>query len=256
MGFFLKLGGFILVLFFGMLAFTMVGHRLGRRYRDRGGGDEGLGAIEGAIFALMGLLIAFTFSGALERFDSRRALIIEEANALSTAYDRLDMLPEPTRTNLHDALRTYLDTRLAAYAVVSDPASVARQIDAYTALQQTIWQQATAAATASAIVSTPMLVLPPLNVAFDLARTRLADTTIHPPSIIFIMLGTLTLVSAMLAGFAMSKNPLLSRLHVLGFAALLTFTVCVIVNLEYPRRGFIRVDATDQVLRDVRARMR
>ena len=56
-------------------------------------GAEGVGVIDGAVFALPGLLLAFTFSGAAARFDTRRHLIVEEANAIGTAYLRLDLLP-------------------------------------------------------------------------------------------------------------------------------------------------------------------
>src|SRR5262245_47987101 len=82
-------------LFLGMVLLLEVGRRLGQRRQslDAEGGRAGLGAVEGAVFALMGLLIAFTFSGAAARFDSRRQLIVDEANAIGTAWLRLDLLP-------------------------------------------------------------------------------------------------------------------------------------------------------------------
>jgi ABC-type Fe3+ transport system permease subunit len=68
------------------------GRRLGLRYLQRqkdAGNMAGLTTVEGAVFALIGLLLAFTISGALQRFDERRQLVIQEANAASTAHDRL-----------------------------------------------------------------------------------------------------------------------------------------------------------------------
>src|SRR5512132_3163318 len=66
------------------------GRRLGLRYLQKDAGTmTGLTTVEGAVFALMGLLLAFTISGALQRFDDRRQLVIQEANAASTAHDRL-----------------------------------------------------------------------------------------------------------------------------------------------------------------------
>ena len=82
-------------LFIGMLCLLEVGRRVGQRRReaDTEGARAGVGVIDGAVFALLGLLLAFTFSGAAARFDTRRHLIVEEANAIGTAYLRLDLLP-------------------------------------------------------------------------------------------------------------------------------------------------------------------
>src|SRR6185369_11884510 len=83
------------ILVLGVAGCLEIGRALGLRglKGDPGGALSGLGPIEGAIFGLMGLILAFTFSGAAERFDLRKHLIIEEANAIGTAYLRVDLLP-------------------------------------------------------------------------------------------------------------------------------------------------------------------
>ena len=93
---------FALGLFLGMLLLLEVGRRIGIRRLtiDPEGARTGVGAIEGAVFALLGLLIAFTFSGAASRLDTRRQLIVEEANAIGTAYLRLDLLKGQARERL------------------------------------------------------------------------------------------------------------------------------------------------------------
>src|SRR4051794_33487698 len=82
-------------LFVGMLVLLEAGKRAGARRHavDPDGAHLGTNAIDGAIYALLGLLIAFTFSGAASRFDERRALIVQEGNDIGTAYLRLDLLP-------------------------------------------------------------------------------------------------------------------------------------------------------------------
>src|SRR5262245_57741494 len=82
-------------LFLGMLLLVEVGRRIGLRRIavDINGAREGLGVVDGAVFGLLGLLVAFTFSGAAARFDLRRDLIVQETNAIGTAYLRLDLLP-------------------------------------------------------------------------------------------------------------------------------------------------------------------
>ena len=82
---------FAVFLFLGMLLLLEAGRRIGirRMANDAEGSRAGLGTVEGAVFGLLGLLIAFTFSGAASRFDTRRELIIEETNNIGTAYLRL-----------------------------------------------------------------------------------------------------------------------------------------------------------------------
>ena len=94
-----------------------LGCRLGARYLVREGTPTvtGLSAVEGAVFALMGLVLAFAISGALQRFDERKQLMLQEANAISTAYQRLDLLGSPTGPALKSALKAYLRARIDLY---------------------------------------------------------------------------------------------------------------------------------------------
>jgi len=87
---------FAISLFLGMLVLLEVGRRVGTRRlrKDPEGARTGISAVEGSMFGLLGLLIAFTFSGAASRFDARRQLITEEANDIGTAYLRIALLPE------------------------------------------------------------------------------------------------------------------------------------------------------------------
>ena len=85
------------------------GRTLGLRYRKHEGVDSmaGLATVEGAIFGLMGLLLAFTISGALQRFDDRRQLVLQEATAVTTAYDRLGLLEGDIARELQNKLKVY-----------------------------------------------------------------------------------------------------------------------------------------------------
>src|SRR6476620_4829390 len=118
----LSLGVFICVFFVAVLCMVELGRRLGCRHRmkEPDGSVAGLGAIEGAVFGLMGLLIAFTFSGAASRFEARRALILQETNAIGTAYLRLDLLPASAQPKLREDFRRYLDARIAAFRSLPD----------------------------------------------------------------------------------------------------------------------------------------
>jgi hypothetical protein len=244
-------------LFVGMILLLEMGRRLGRRRqgRDEEGARAGLGAVEGAVFALLGLLIAFTFSGAAERFDARRQLIVQEANATGTAWLRLDLLPANAQPALRDLFRRYLDLRLAAYRKMPDIEAAREELNRANALQGEIWNKAVTACQESPNPLKAQLI-PPLNEMFDIATTRTMATKIHPPAIIFVMLGILALTSSLLAGYAMAGGKTRSWIHVVGFALIMATTVYVILDLEFPRLGIIRIDAFDEVLVELRQSMK
>jgi len=243
-------------LFLAMFAMQEIGRWLGVRARREGGdgGTSGTGVVDGAVFALLGLLIAFTFSGAASRFDERRKLIVEEANAIGTAYLRLDLLPPAAQPDLRESFRRYLDTRLAAYRALPDLAKAKAELARAAGMQQEIWTKSLAAAAGSQPAT--MLLLPALNGMFDITTTRTMAGQMHPPTIIFALLCGLALLSALLAGYAASGTRVRNWVHATVFALTLAGAVYVILDIEFPRVGLIRVDAFDQVLVDLRQSMR
>jgi len=244
-------------LFLGMLLLLEVGRRIRLRLmaKDIEKPVAGLGVVEGALFGLMGLVIAFTFSGAASRFDARRHLVVEEANTIGTAYLRLDLLPASAQPRLREKFRQYVDARLETYRVLPDLDAAMAQLAKANELQREIWNQSVVATREATNPQTAMLLLPVLNAMFDIANTRYWATQIHPPLFIFALLAMLALICSLLAGFGMAGGKARNWIHIVAFAAILTLTVYVIVDMEYPRMGFIRVDAFDQVLVDARANM-
>src|SRR4051812_18503079 len=102
MTFYLFAVGVSAAFFLSSLIMLNWGRHIGLRYLQREHTDDiaGLSTIENAVFALIGLLLAFTISGALQRFDERRQQIVQEASATSTAYDRLDLFESEVAHNL------------------------------------------------------------------------------------------------------------------------------------------------------------
>ena len=240
------------VFFAAIFALLELGRSLGLRRIARGE-VKGFGAVEGAVYGLLGLLLAFSFSGAAERFDARRHLIVEEANAIGTAYLRLDLLAEEDLAALQQSFREYLDSRLEIYRR-PDLAGALQALDRSNALQGGIWKRAVAASQKIGGNAPAMLLLPALNEMFDITTTRTAAVRMHPPVAIFILLAVLALASALLVGFSMAESGR-SWIHTLTFAIFMTSTLYVIADLEFPRRGLIRVDAFDQILVDLRRSM-
>lgn len=255
MGYLVETLLFAVALLICMLLLLEVGRRIGRRRMrsDAEGARAGVGAVDGAVFALLGLLIAFTFSGAAARFDTRRHLIVDEANAIGTAYLRLDMLPEKDQPALREKFRQYVDARLLVYRKLPDMAAARAELAAATKLQGEIWKDAVAACRADSRLT--MLLLPALNAVIDIATTRTMATQLHPPNVVFGMLAGLALASSLLAGYGMAATQTRSWIHMAAFAVVMALAVYVILDMEFPRFGLIRVDAFDQALIDVRASM-
>ena len=242
----------------GMLLLMEAGRRLGvhRAGKDPERAKVAVGPIDGAVFALLGLLMAFTFSGAASRFDARRQLIVEEANDIGTAYLRLDLLPATAQPELRVAFRQYVDSRLAVYREFPDLAVVERELGENARLQKVIWRKSVEACNAQASPAATSLLLSALNAMIDITTTRTMMARLHPPAIIGVLLFGISLASALLAGYTMgTSSKSRSVLHMLAFAAVTSLAVYVILDLEFPRLGLIQVRDFDKALVDVRASM-
>ena len=252
-GIFLLLPG----VFLGILLFIEVGHWLGTRFgREQTAPPPVVfGTIETAIYALLGLMVAFTFSGAASRIDTRRTLTADEANAIGTAYLRLDVLSATSQPSLRDKFRRYTEARIAVYRVLPDIEASKTNAARANALQSEIW-----ADTVTALKETPassLLVLPSLNTMFDIAATRSVILNTHIPPIVLATLVALTLMCALLIGHGLPGDRTVGTLlHTVGFAFVVTLTMYVIFDLDHPRVGLIRLDYADQALFDVLAAMK
>jgi hypothetical protein len=248
---------FAVLIFGGLLACLRFGWAIGRRRFQQAGEDahSGLGALDGAVFGLMGLLIAFTFTGAASRFHDRRDLITEQVNAIGTAWLRLDLLPDAERERARDGFRRYVDTQLEIVRNVGDEDAVRSGLARLSVIQQEIWDILIAAAKSDKSTPIAQVVLPPANEMFDLSTSRLMAARQHPPLAVYIMLGLLVLLSGLLAGFGMAKSDRQSPLHLFGFAAVMAFSVYLILDIEFPRLGLVRIDSFDEAYRDLRASM-
>lgn len=231
----------------------------GRRIRLRRPEEKrssGLGVIDGAVFGLMALLLGFSFSGAVSRFNTRRELIVQETNAIGTAWLRVDLLPEATQPQIRNDFRAYLDARLAFYNSLSlDRAKALDELAFSEKLQTKIWTECVAAAKQTSSPAVLTLVVGSLNEMIDITTTRSVALQTHPPVAIYVTLVLLAMASSLIAGFGMGDTDKRPWLHTLVFAAALFLTIYMIIDLEFPRVGIIRVDRYDQALMNQRNSM-
>ncbi len=245
---------FAVGIFGGLLTCLRLGWHLGRRRLQAIGesGHAGLGALEGAVFGLMGLLIAFTFTGSATRFYERRDLITRQTNAIGTAWLRLDLLAESDRERVRDGFRRYLDTLLDVTRYIKAEEELTARL---AALQQEIWAGLIQAVKTDRSLPLAQTVLPSVNEMFDLSTSRLMASRQHPPLAVFVMLGMVVLLSGLLAGFGMAKAGRQSPLHLFGFAAITALSIYLILDMEFPRLGLIRIDSFDRALVELRTTM-
>jgi hypothetical protein len=247
-----------LALLAGMLVCLEIGRQMGTRWltQESNGAVSGLSTMQGAMFTLYGLLLAFTFSEATSRFDLRRELIVDEANAIETAYLRLDLLAPNSQPAMRKQFREYLDSRLEVYRRMPDIKAAQEELLRSEQLQHNIWAQALAdSSLPGAHKDAAKLLLPAVNTMIDITATRTMAAMIHPAPIIYKLLFVLALVCSVLAGYGTGGSKKRNWLHTTAFAAVTAACVFVILDIEYPRMGFIRISAYDQVLVDLRNKM-
>ncbi len=244
-----------LVLMAGMLGTFAIGHRQGERRLANTSIGKLRGVVETPVFSVLGLLLAFAFYGANGRLDYHRQLTVDEANAISTAYLRIDLLPRG-QDAVRASFRAYLDTRIELYRQSGEDVATVRGRAATAAIQAQIWREANAACPpADCPAATANLVYASLNTMFDLATKQMISTRLHPPEIVFAMLFVLALVGTFLIGFDLAGVKPKAWAHILTLPVLLSLIFFVILDVEFPRRGVIRLDDYDQLFTAIRARM-
>lgn len=255
--------GVSLAFFVASLLLMRLGQRLGGTHISRRGQSamKGLNAAEGAVFALMGLVLAFAISGALQRYDERKVLILQEANAIATAYDRADLLKGDAAQKLKQELKEYLRLRIELYklpitfSLQQGAAEYSREhLDRIAQTRSGIWKTAVAACDPQTSALPCTLFLPAINAVNETARLRAGANERHPPQIVYVMLFGLGLGGSLLAGFGMAAG-YRSRIHMVIFAGALAFALFVVTDLEFPRLGIFNIAQFDHFLSDVLARM-
>lgn len=238
-----------LVLFAALVVCLDIGYRLGvRRISTTPNAHEGFGAIEAAVFGLFGLLLSLSFFGAATRLDARRQLMIRETNAIADAYMRIDLLPGEAQPEARHLFREYLDARLSI-SQNPDEAVVDSEVRHAAKLQREIWSRAVSANQEG--VPGAALLLAAVNQMVGIEEEQAIAMQTHLPLLVFYLLVAAALLSALVAGFGMARG---SRnwLSIFVYASIVTLTLYVMVDMEFPRRGLIRVGAADRAMSELR----
>jgi hypothetical protein len=230
-----------LMSFLSMLACSEVGFRVG--YKARGRVDEFMRArttiFESAILGVLGLLMAFTMSMAVARFETRRQLVIDEANAIGTTWLRSKMIPAPGNVEFAGLIRQYVGSRLI-YSTKSSLEDLPRLRAQGAQLQSQLWSVATGWAIKDRSVNASLL-LQSLNQSIDLEATRWTTFWGHVPPSVICLNAVIAMLAAGMLGYGFG---LIGKRHIASIVLLavsITGVLGVIVDLDRPWQGFIKV---------------
>lgn len=235
----------VALLFACILAAMEVGSRIGRRSRqDIGDSFKGqVNAIQGAVLGVLALMLGFTFSLALQRYDSRSAAAVDEANAIGTAHLRAQLLPPGIRGEADALLREYLDLRVRAGSIdLSRDDERAPLLERAATTTERLWQLALLAAEQDGRPVTSGLFIQSLNDMIDAYGRRDAALNRHVPEVVFFLLFLTFLMAGVIHGYANGMERSRARLPTVIMVALIVLLVFLIIDLDRPRRGFIQVN--------------
>lgn len=242
------------LLFVGLIILTLIFLELGRLIsisavkRGTKIASSGSGPVETIVFGLLGLLIAFTFTGAESRLEYRRQLITNATNSIGTAYLRIELLNPEVQPKMRALLKDYTMTRAKVNqgqeSISDENILIHRSND----LQQQIWQFAVSECRKSDTRTCDMLLLPALTDVFSVATLRQAALLNHPPFAIYILLVVIGLFGALLVGYSLPISKKRNLLYMITYAFTISILIALIADMELPRSGMIRIDSADQMM--------
>jgi hypothetical protein len=236
-----------LILFGVVLGTTLLGSFLGSRLRAHADTlREPFGVLQAALLGLVALILAFGLTMAVGRYDTRRAAVVADANAIGTTYLRAQMLREPIRTRSLDALRRYTDAVIAYSNEVPGTDAQLEPIADAERLQRTLWRLAGEAIAGSPTDSAPRLYVETLNEMIDMETVRISALSNRVPSAVLLI----TIVgSAIGLGLLAMYLAILSRgvVTVVLAAAFVSVLLLITFDLDRPVRGLVQVPDTPLV---------
>ena len=235
----LPLWGVFIVILVVVLLSVECGYRLGRYRRSRSEQEKEapVGTMVGATLGLLAFILAFTFGLAAARFDARRQVLLDEANAIGTTYLRAGILPERGE-QIRTLLRDYVAARLEAV----QSGKIAEGIDRSESIQQQLWSHAEAVGGKNPNSIVVGLFVQSLNEVIDLHAKRVqAGVRSRIPGAIW--LGLFAVAALSLAAMGYQAGLARTRRSLAVFADAITFSVVIelIADLDRPQQGVLRV---------------
>jgi ABC-type nitrate/sulfonate/bicarbonate transport system substrate-binding protein len=235
---------FILIVLITLLSIE-AGQWLGlRRRRSPKRELEGpVGTVVAAVLALLAFMLALTFGAASNRFDARKGALLDDTNAIGTAYLRAGLLPEPHRTTTQSLLRDYVEMRIGMVEAYGQPAKLQTVQARAGSLQATIWSHAERLAEENPAAETYALFASALNEVFDLHTKRIVlGAEDRVPLFVWVALILVSCVAMTAVGFQFGIAGRRSFAAELALSLTFTLVMLIIFDLDRPGEGLIKVN--------------
>ncbi|MCD0467284.1 hypothetical protein [Flavobacterium sp. ENC] len=240
-----------LLLFTLMLISSFIGKLLGNYIRDKKSTQE-KSTETSALTALLFFLLAFTFGMSGDRYDSRRKIVVEEANSIGTALLRSDLYPDSTRNLFRKDFKQYVEARISYYQAGADIKGIMKADSLSQLISSSLWKRAATLAKDPANLAATQQMIPALNDMIDATTSRLAGEKAKVPQSIIIMLIFLAIISAFYGGYSEGRKDRADWLIQIGFCLIVSLVVLFTLDLDRPRRGFVNLDVPNQTIIDLR----
>jgi len=235
----------ILILLALMIISIMLGLMVGKKFHKESQVDT---TILGSLLTLLGLLLAFTFSMAINYHGMRKDVIIQEANDIGTAILRADLYRDNERNLLRAEFKKYVDARVDYFNAGTDLEKVVAAQKLSVEIQQQLWDHATKFSKDSGYVIASMQMIPALNSMIDITTTRQYGNFVHLPDTITYLLFLLSCVCSFYIGYMFVGKKRFDWVMAMIFCLLTSLVVFVIFDLDRPRRGFIKLDQMNNAI--------
>jgi hypothetical protein len=225
-----------------LLSFAEAGFRLGLRlHATNDAARKGqIGGVQGAVLGLLGLLLGFTFAMAVQRYDTRRDLILKEANAVGTTYLRASLLPDAHQAPVKELLRRYVDLRLKYGPLVDDPAKFAEGTRLSGEIQSELWVHATEAAKEAPNDITATFI-EALNDIIDTDAERITAMREGIPNGVWLLLVLVAAFGCATTSYGAGADGARSKLGSLFLPLLITVVIVLIFDISHSRLGLIKI---------------
>lgn len=242
--FFFTTAAGLLLLFLGSRWLGTMHHRwvLKRHPQRREPSTDSTGYLVSSALALLGLLIGFTFSMAVERYDERRHAVNEEANAISTVYARAGLFGEPIASRLKASLAGYAAARRDFVAAGENQQALDRIAQNTARTQDQIWAIMKEALARPGGASLTTATLTSMNEMFDMASTRQALIEAHIPHMVLAVLIGFAVATAYMLGYGSAHEWQTHNAATTIVFMLVAIAIALIIDLDRPRLGFIKID--------------
>ncbi|MBK8549746.1 MAG: hypothetical protein IPL53_01290 [Ignavibacteria bacterium] len=235
-----------------MLIFIFLGSRFAKIKRFSKSEFDSNSSIITAIYSLVALLLAFTFSMAGSRFDSRKLVIVEEANCIGTAVLRADMYADSVRVLFREDFKNYLEARIAYYEAHSNIQKVRESLQSSVLYSDKLWERATKLSMDKDNFVASNQMIPALNSMFDIANTRLHGELYKIPDAIILLLLGLLLIASFIFGFMAESKGIVNWYIAFCFCLVTAMTMYFLIDLDRPRRGLINLDDSNIAIIELR----